>query len=233
MDCNERGFQLEDVKAICSVGKSTKGVEENGKRGYIGEKGIGFKSVFKVAERVYIYSHPFYFKFDRRKELGMITPYWVQQEDRLPVPSEGFQTTIILLPPGGTTFEPLFGDFREISPTLLLFLNKLKKMQINISPRIRLTTKEDQGREFAKLEVNDSTGTMSVSRYRLFDKTWSVRSPNIEERRRGVEKTEVRLAFPVDDSNKPLDEAQRLHAFLPVRDFGFKVGLCLEVGERY
>src|ERR1017187_9806626 len=42
---NEVGFQLENVRSLCSVGQSTK-KERN--HGYIGEKGIGFKSVFRV-----------------------------------------------------------------------------------------------------------------------------------------------------------------------------------------
>jgi sacsin len=42
---NEVGFDEENIKAICAVGHSTK----SKKQGYIGEKGIGFKSVFIMA----------------------------------------------------------------------------------------------------------------------------------------------------------------------------------------
>ena len=41
---NEIGFSSENVDAICAVGKTTKIKIQ----GYIGEKGIGFKSVFRV-----------------------------------------------------------------------------------------------------------------------------------------------------------------------------------------
>ncbi|KAF3970887.1 hypothetical protein CMV_005459 [Castanea mollissima] len=41
---NEKGFSSKNIDSICSVGRSTK--KGNRKRGYIGEKGIGFKSVF-------------------------------------------------------------------------------------------------------------------------------------------------------------------------------------------
>ncbi|XXG72539.1 hypothetical protein AAC387_Pa07g1609 [Persea americana] len=41
---NEKGFSMKNIESICSIGQSTK----KGKRefGFIGEKGIGFKSVF-------------------------------------------------------------------------------------------------------------------------------------------------------------------------------------------
>lgn len=42
---NERGFSPANVRALCDVGRSTKG---KGGLGYIGQKGIGFKSVFRV-----------------------------------------------------------------------------------------------------------------------------------------------------------------------------------------
>ncbi|KAF3970886.1 hypothetical protein CMV_005458 [Castanea mollissima] len=41
---NEKGFSSKNIDSICSVGRSTK--KGNRKHGYIGEKGIGFKSVF-------------------------------------------------------------------------------------------------------------------------------------------------------------------------------------------
>ncbi len=42
--------------------------------GFIGEKGIGFKSVFKVANVVHVASGHYQFKLDRREPLGMILP---------------------------------------------------------------------------------------------------------------------------------------------------------------
>lgn len=53
--CNELGFTAANVEAICRIAASTKKVEGS-QKGYIGEKGIGFKSVFKVADSVWIKS---------------------------------------------------------------------------------------------------------------------------------------------------------------------------------
>jgi hypothetical protein len=42
---NERGFSAENIRALCDIGNSTK---KGSNMGYIGNKGIGFKSVFRV-----------------------------------------------------------------------------------------------------------------------------------------------------------------------------------------
>lgn len=42
---NERGFSTDNIRALCDVGNSTK---KEPSAGYIGKKGIGFKSVFRV-----------------------------------------------------------------------------------------------------------------------------------------------------------------------------------------
>src|SRR5262245_48631613 len=47
-DCNEVGFSPENVEAICGIGRGHKAGVGNTTR-YIDGKGIGFKSVFKVA----------------------------------------------------------------------------------------------------------------------------------------------------------------------------------------
>jgi hypothetical protein len=52
VDCNETGFWPKDIDANCSVGQSSKkgaGVSTQ----YVGEKGIGFKSVIKAVDVVW------------------------------------------------------------------------------------------------------------------------------------------------------------------------------------
>ncbi len=72
---NELRFTPDNVRAICRVGGSTKKVEHS-QKGYTGEKGIGFKSVFTVADVVSIKSGALEFCFDKSKCLGMIAPKW-------------------------------------------------------------------------------------------------------------------------------------------------------------
>ncbi len=65
VECNEDGFTRKNLSAICSIGKSSK----MGAQGYIGEKGIGFKSVFMAAYKVHIQSENFV-----RKALSYFPP---------------------------------------------------------------------------------------------------------------------------------------------------------------
>ena len=61
---NEIGFQREHVRSITAIGESTKKALSKGRPSNlneIGEKGIGFKSVFGVAKEVQIYSGAFHF----------------------------------------------------------------------------------------------------------------------------------------------------------------------------
>lgn len=64
LECNEDGFTRDNLVAICNVGKSSK----TGAQGYIGEKGIGFKSVFMAAWKAHIQSGDFSFSFQHHRE---------------------------------------------------------------------------------------------------------------------------------------------------------------------
>lgn len=54
---NERGFSAENIRALCDIGNSTK---KGSNQGYIGNKGIGFKSVFRVGINIIITSKLLY-----------------------------------------------------------------------------------------------------------------------------------------------------------------------------
>ena len=74
--CNEVGFSRQNVEAICAIGRSSKGGRDHrtDMQHRIGEKGVGFKSVFKIADVVWIKSGYYSFKLDKSQPLGMITP---------------------------------------------------------------------------------------------------------------------------------------------------------------
>ena len=73
---NEAGFTEKNIRAICDVGKSTKDPHRSG---YIGQKGIGFKSVFRVTDVPEIHSNNFHVKFDTKSgPIGYILPHWVE-----------------------------------------------------------------------------------------------------------------------------------------------------------
>ena len=69
---NELGLIAKSIRDLCDVRNSTK----NGSNaGYIGQKGIGFKSVFWVTDSPEIHSNGFHMKFDITEwELSFILP---------------------------------------------------------------------------------------------------------------------------------------------------------------
>lgn len=73
---NEQGFEEKHVRAICAVNQSTKTHQQ----GYIGEKGIGFKSVFVWTDEPHVLSNGYDFKFRHGQisgnELGFLVPYF-------------------------------------------------------------------------------------------------------------------------------------------------------------
>ena len=74
---NELGFSESNIRAICDVGQSTKGAHRSG---YIGQKGIGFKSVFRVTDTPEIHSNGFHIMFDASSDhVGYILPQWVEE----------------------------------------------------------------------------------------------------------------------------------------------------------
>ncbi len=101
---NECGFQEKNIRAICDVGKSTKGKHKFGYIGKVwncllssflqmlghqlgtlvplhvcisGQKGIGFKSVFRITDAPEIHSNDYHFKFDLTSDpMGYILPHW-------------------------------------------------------------------------------------------------------------------------------------------------------------
>ena len=122
IDSNEDGFVEANVRAICSTGESTKNVS----KGYIGEKGIGFKSVFKVASKVHIQSEPFSFFFQHRygdSGLGMVTPI---SETHHELPPK-IRTRFVLTLANPSEAKRIEQEFSDLPETLLLFLNKLKR----------------------------------------------------------------------------------------------------------
>lgn len=76
---NEVGFTEKNVRAICDVGMSTK---SSSRSGYIGQKGIGFKSVFRISHTPAIHSNGFHIRFDATSNpIGFILPHWFPETD--------------------------------------------------------------------------------------------------------------------------------------------------------
>ncbi|KIX07808.1 uncharacterized protein Z518_02462 [Rhinocladiella mackenziei CBS 650.93] len=217
IDYNEVGFTRRDVEALCRVGRSTKSNSGN----QIGEKGIGFKSVFKIADVVSISSGYYSFKFDRTTtNLGMITPQW----DTFPAePLPGFTSVMLQLRDGYDQTE-LLNEMRSMDPRYLLFLRKLKEIYIAIShpdrPEWETTLRRrddqasDESRRTTTLSHDDQSMTYLVRQY-------IASSLPYEPKRGGRKKSSILLAFPYTNTQRDKLESQQVYAFLPIRDYGF------------
>ena len=125
IECNEVGFRPENVEALCRIGDSTKKVDAR-TQGFIGEKGVGFKSVFKVANVVRIHSKAYFFMLDRMARLGLIAPIvdrspWQASRD------ERSETCMLLELNRGATFRAIMDELLRLEPGLLIFLRKISK----------------------------------------------------------------------------------------------------------
>ncbi|RXM31499.1 hypothetical protein EOD39_1724 [Acipenser ruthenus] len=128
---NECGFEEKNIRAICDVGRSTKGKHIYG---YIGQKGIGFKSVFKVTDFPEIHSNGFHICFDKNSgPMGYILPHWLEKERTLELDSTELQssswTTKIILPLRSESHQTR-NLFHDVHPSLLLFLHRLRSISI-------------------------------------------------------------------------------------------------------
>ena len=216
---NETGFTSENVNAICQIGKTTKQKAQ----GYIGEKGIGFKSVFLVTTNPHIFSKGYRFCLPERDEetgFGYIVPQWI----KLPEGLDPTQTHIIL-----PLTKPDFGCDRieemllEIEPETVLFLSKLQEIRIKTDSGTDLSVlKNDSAMPKVEILVEGKKQYQSFSKvdeYLICTKVFSKPADIHHEKRKRIEMREISIAFPLDEDSA---SAGKIFAYLPVRsDTGF------------
>jgi hypothetical protein len=219
IDYNEIGFTRQDVEALCRVGRSTKSESEN----QIGEKGIGFKSVFKIADVVSVSSGYYSFKFDKStSNLGMITPEW----DAFPAEPLPRFTSVMLQISKAYNREEIIQEMEMMDPRYLIFLKRLQEIHITISkPDVpvwettlsRLDEDENNGHRRITLSQDGREISYLVCQH-------IVRSLPSEPKRIGCSESRILLAFPITDTQEASVTSQHVYSFLPIRDYGFKVG---------
>lgn len=220
VDCNETGFAPRNVEAICKVGSSTKAGVGNATR-YVGEKGIGFKSVFKVADVVYINSCDYSFKFEKNGPLGMIAPIWCD----FPAKTKSGHTTIFMHLAHDCNKEDLRRDILFLDSRMLIFLRQLRRINIRIETASSVTLSRSLSR-FPDVPLRSASVVTlqqdsKVFKYLVLNHT-AKRLP-LEPKREGVQESQILLAFPVEENLEPKLEQQQVYAFLPVRDYGLQV----------
>jgi hypothetical protein len=192
--------------------------------GYVGEKGIGFKSVFKVAEVVWVASGHYTFKFDKNQQLGMIAPIWVPPQNFPGGALQGITSFFLQLAPESDR-EKLVKELRSLHATLLIFLRRLRRVDIRISDpsqqlfETTLSRKDAAGDDTNVTTLVEGTNTL---RYIVVKKIVDCLPPEVT--RPGISKTEIILAYPFN-GGEPWVVQQQVYAFLPIRHYGFNVSL--------
>ncbi|KEY68188.1 hypothetical protein S7711_09101 [Stachybotrys chartarum IBT 7711] len=232
VECNEDGFTEANLRAICDIGNSSK----NASQGYIGEKGIGFKSVFMAAWKVRIQSGHFSFCFVHRKGdsgMGMVQPVWEEPDDNSPPEHTRFTLFFHDEMTGG--LDAIKQQFREIQPAVLLFLRKLRRVDVtfydgqgSVEWNANISMRDGTGANRTEIQSivlgsAPKTQIYHVTKYMATDLEKSenrMLSP-AEEATKSYSRSEIVLAFPITPDLVPIIEAQKVFAFLPLRQMGF------------
>ncbi|KAJ0248460.1 ATP/DNA binding protein [Hirschfeldia incana] len=237
---NEKGFSDKNIESICSVGRSTK--KGNRKNGYIGEKGIGFKSVFLITSQPYIFSNGYQIRFNESPcshcGLGYIVPEWVDQHPSLLVDIQRIHgsgsplpTTTIILPLKSDKVDPVKQQLSNVHPEVLLFLSKIKNLSIrehcqdpNLSTvnSIGIITETDlvkrksiDAESYTIILSANETDSEKQCSYYMWRQKFPVKQENRVERRAEVQDWVITLAFPLAERLSRGHTSPGIYAFLP------------------
>ncbi|KAK8710798.1 hypothetical protein V6N13_146108 [Hibiscus sabdariffa] len=238
---NEKGFSSKNIDSICSVGRSTK--KGNRRRGYIGEKGIGFKSVFLISSQPYIFSNGYQIRFNEAPcphcGLGYIVPEWIDDNPTLEEIKKVYgscselPTTVIVLPLKPDKVKPVKQQLSSVEPEVLLFLSKIKRLSVredNEDPRLNtvsgiaitsetnfMTRKNIDAESYTLLLSTEEKADKSGKEcsYHIWKQRFPVRPENRVERRMDVEQLVITLAFPNQERLKRGMKLPGVYAFLP------------------
>ena len=130
---NEKGFSYDNVESICDALRSTKTKNPN----TIGEKGIGFKSVFKVASKVRIRSNYYSFEFDTTANtaldhVSMIAPIWVPYDTAYTDESKYKGSHMKLFFKSDFDDSLLVSELMRFDFAFLLFSRKICKLRVKV-----------------------------------------------------------------------------------------------------
>lgn len=227
IDTNEDGFHASNVRAICAVSESTKKASYDDDS--IGEKGIGFKSVYNIAQSVHVQSGLWSFAFnnDRQDPLSMFIP---KPTVHLPVP-EGVCTRIALRFREGM-MPRIERDLKDLSRDTITFLRKLARLKVvyDIGQGVGDGSLDQH---FSKSPTGDTASgdtlvlatriasspeshTSTQTNYRVYKQHFADMP---EDDRRQKKTAEVQLAFPVNtNGDMPAVSScgESVFAFLPM-----------------
>ncbi|WCJ20279.1 DNA binding ATP binding [Euphorbia peplus] len=239
---NEVGFSNHNIDSICSVGRSTK----KGKKGlgFIGEKGIGFKSVFLVSSWPHIFSNGYYVRFSEQPEknsgIGYIVPEWVDGKPSVSDVRDIYgskkvlPTTVIILPLKPDKVKAVEAQLSELHPEILLFLSKIKRLYVrdydcdpntpnnvstvsisSVTSHTEQKVKKADSR-IVRLSVRENMSAREdTCSYYLWRQAFPVKLESRVDARKDVEEWVIVLAFPCGNRLTRGTSSVGVFSFLP------------------
>ncbi|KEF57389.1 uncharacterized protein A1O9_05306 [Exophiala aquamarina CBS 119918] len=229
VDSNELGFTVANVKSICSTGESSK----KGDSQTTGEKGLGFKSVFGVANEVHIQSGKWSFHFKHRRGedgLGMVTPLWTPPSSEPLPPGVVTRFRLSLTNSDPKAIGKLMKEFDDLPDTLVFATRKVTKVEIiyeDVLARTQYRTIEREGELLDgqieicnRIQIDYTYGTDRLSTTTTF-RTITHEAPDMPmEDLRDSNHNSVTLGFQINsETGYPVipDRGQHVFAFIPVQ----------------
>ncbi|XP_023758052.1 uncharacterized protein LOC111906533 [Lactuca sativa] len=240
---NEKGFSDKNIESICSVGRSTK--KDLRKRGYIGEKGIGFKSVFLITAQPYIFSNGYQIRFNEKPcehcNVGYIVPEWVEEDPTLSAiqsvygSATSLPTTTLVLPLKPEKVKPVKDQLSSVHPEVLLFLSKIRRLSVrkgNEDPRLDTVNAISISSEknfFTSKSMDAVSYTVHLTAdaddsddedetecgYYMWKQRFPVKQENKVDVRMEVEEWTITLAFPIGERLSRGSTLPGIYSFLP------------------
>ncbi len=207
---NEVGIKPDHLFAITYAAASTK-IREKSASTYIGEKGIGFKSVFAVADYVDIHSPPYHFRLNNDE---FIVPHKIE-----PVSCNGTKIIIKLKQSNPEIPEILSRHLESIYKTsqeFTLFLQKIEILNINnyiAGIKGKISTLRDKEKNYYIVE----NGGIETS---FFTVSFTKKIPKsiVLSRFRDLDDDldrEMVFAIPLPKSKHIMPKTGRMFSFLP------------------
>jgi hypothetical protein len=220
VDNNERGFTPENVYAITYAAASTK-LRAKSASTFIGEKGIGFKSVFAVADHVDVHSGPYHF---RLKNGEFIVPH-------LLTAASVTGTRIVLslkreLPELPKLLSTRMRDVAAGAQEFLLFLQKIRHVVIrdNVGGyEVKIRANKDGEDRYVIAHGNARRAYIRRAYDEVIPRDIAMsRYPSVS----GDLPRQIVFAVPVPDRDAPLPQDGKLFCFLPTH---IRTGLPMHV----
>ncbi|KAK4833811.1 hypothetical protein QYF36_011776 [Acer negundo] len=203
--------------------------------------GIGFKSVFLITSRPYIFSNGYQIRFNEDPyphcNLGYVVPEWVEENPKLSEIQQIYgsgstlPTTTLILPLKADKVNAVKQQLSSVQPEVLLFLTKIKRLSVrehNENPKLNTVsaiaiTSETNFVKRKNIDAESSTLHLAAQgdkfdkecSYYMWKQKFPVNEKNKVERRMEVDEWVITLAFPYGERLQRGTTSPGIYAFLP------------------